>query len=96
MPYDESNDGDGDEERRNFEKRLQAEMQVEAFGKLFKKQYGITDEEIREFIVLLRWLKDMRGDSIKVKWLALTAFIMMAGTGLWNTFSEGVKVIFHR
>ena len=85
-----------DAEHRDLEKRVQAQLQVEAFVTLMEHRLRVTEDEVFEFIELLRWLKLLRTNTAKMRTYTAIAVVGLAITGLWNTLGEGLKSIFHR
>jgi len=80
-----------DNERRDVEKRVQAELQVEAFISLLEKRYGLESEDLPEILDDLRWLRKHRAGINRVSWSVALGLLALAAAGVWQAFVEGVK-----
>lgn len=79
------------DERRDVEKRVQAELQVEAFMSLIQKRYDLKSEDIPEILDDLRWLRKHRAGLNRITWSVALGILAMAVAGMFSAMIEGFK-----
>ena len=79
------------QEHDNAERRIQAELQVDAFFTLLQARYGIKPEAIPEILDDLRWVREHRSNLNRVSWNVVLGIISLALTGMAIAFWEGFK-----
>lgn len=75
----------------DFEKRVQAELQVEAFLDLLQKRYGLKPEDIPPILDDLRWVREHRLGINRVSWSVALGLLALALSGVATAFWEGLK-----
>lgn len=83
------------DEREITERRITAELHVEAFMELIAKRYDLKSEDIPRIMDDLRWLREHRSGISRVTWTVALGIISLAVAGLmaalWEGFKQGLK-----
>lgn len=79
------------EDRENAERRIDAELQVEAFMDLIQKRYGLKHEDIPQILDDMRWLREHRTGINRVTWSVALGILALALSGIATAFWEGLK-----
>ncbi len=79
------------QEHEDAERRIQAELQVDAFFTLIQARYGIKPEAIPEILDDLRWVREHRSNLNRVSWSVVLGIITLALTGMAFALWEGMK-----
>lgn len=78
-------------ERDAAERRITAELQVEAFISLIQARYGIESKDIPRILDDMRWVREHRGNIGRITWTIALGIIALAVTGLASSLWEGFK-----
>lgn len=81
------------EERRDLEKRMQAELQVEAFIELLARRYNLKSEDIPRIVEDWRWLHERRAAFVRLQWSIALGILAIALSGVWSALLTGIKQI---
>lgn len=79
------------EDHANAERRITAEIHVEAFMELISKRYGIEPEDIPRIMDDIRWVREHRSNISRVTWSVALGIITLAVGGLMAAMWEGIK-----
>lgn len=79
------------DERDITERRITAELHVEAFMELIAKRYDLKSEDIPRIMDDLRWLREHRSGISRVTWSVALGIISLAVAGLMAAVWEGLK-----
>ena len=79
------------ENRDDAERRIAAELQVEAFVGLLEKRFGLKSEDIPQILDDLRWVREHRDGINRVSWSVALGILAVAVSGVAVAFWEGVK-----
>jgi hypothetical protein len=77
------------EDIENAERRVQAELQVEAFFDLLQTRYGLKSEDIPAILDDMRWLREHRSGINRVTWSIAMGLLGLAVLGLGRAFWGG-------
>jgi len=73
------------------ERRISAELQVEAFMDLLQKRYGLKSEDIPSILDDLRWVREHRTGINRITWNVALGILTLAIAGLATAMWEGIK-----
>ena len=79
------------QEHDDAERRVQAELQVEAFVQLLTSRYNLKSEDIPQILDDMRWLRERRSGIIRIQWAVALGIFAIAISGVMTAFWEGVK-----
>lgn len=75
----------------DVERRIQAELQVEAFIQLLASRYNLKPEDIPQIVDDMRWVRQHRSGISRIQWSVALAILALAATGVWQALIEGAK-----
>lgn len=80
-----------DADKTDIERRVQAELHVEAFLDLLQKRYGLKPEDVPIILDDMRWLRQHRVGANRITWSVALGLVALAVTGVAKAFWEGFK-----
>ena len=79
------------QEREDAERRIEAELQVEAFIQLLASRYNLQPEDIPQIVEDMRWVREHRSGIVRIQWAVALGILAIAVSGVVTAFWEGVK-----
>ena len=80
-------------EHEDAERRIQAELQVEAFMQLLASRYNLKSEDIPELVDDMRWLRKQRTGLVRIQWSVALGLVALAASGVWQALMTGLKAM---
>lgn len=79
------------QEKDDAERRVEAEIQVEAFLGMLQRRYGLKSEDIPAILDDMRWVREHRHGINRISWSVALGILALAISGVVSAFWEGVK-----
>lgn len=73
------------------QRRLEAEMQAEAFLELLTRRYGIELDDIPKYVEAVRWSMEHRNHISRLVWAVILGLVALSVTGAVHALMEGIK-----
>lgn len=79
------------QEKDDAERRVEAELQVEAFLDMLQRRYGLKSEDVPAILDDLRWVREHRHGINRVSWSVALGILAIAISGVAAAVWEGLK-----
>jgi hypothetical protein len=79
------------QEKEDAERRVEAELQVEAFLDMLQRRYGLKSEDVPAILDDLRWVREHRHGINRVSWSVALEILAIAISGVAAAVWEGLK-----
>ncbi len=79
------------EQRDDAERRVEAELQIEAFLSILEKRFGLKSEDVPAILDDLRWVREHRNGINRVSWSVALGILAIAISGVAAAVWEGIK-----
>lgn len=79
------------QEKDDAERRVEAELQVEAFLDMLQRRYGLKPEDIPAILDDMRWVREHRHGINRVSWSVALGILAIAISGVAAAVWEGLK-----
>lgn len=79
------------QEKDDAERRVEAEIQVEAFLDMLQRRYGLKSEDVPAILDDLRWVREHRHGINRVSWSVALGILAIAISGVAAAVWEGLK-----
>jgi hypothetical protein len=79
------------QEKEDAERRVEAELQVEAFLDMLQRRYGLKSEDVPAILDDLRWVREHRHGINRVSWSVALGILAIAISGVAAAVWEGLK-----
>ena len=79
------------QEKEDAERRVEAELQVEAFLDMLQHRYGLKSEDVPALLDDLRWVREHRHGINRVSWSVALGILAIAISGVAAAVWEGLK-----
>lgn len=79
------------QEKEDAERRVEAELQVEAFLDMLQRRYGLKSEDVPAILDDLRWVREHRHGINRVSWSVALGILTIAISGVAAAVWEGLK-----